>query len=59
MPYRSHDDLLSHALDEEQVTELLALRKKGTTQKELAKRFNVHINTIKNILNRARNKGLI
>jgi DNA-directed RNA polymerase specialized sigma24 family protein len=59
MPYRSHDYLLSHVLDEEQVEELLSMRKKGITYKEISKHFKVHINTVKNIIYRARNRGLI
>lgn len=60
MPYESRDDLLSHKLTQEEVEELVALRRKGTTLKQLAKQYGIHENTVRNIINRYKaTKGLL
>lgn len=53
MAYRQREELLSHVLDEEEVADLIRLRREGLTLEELAKRFDVHKNTVRNILRRA------
>lgn len=52
MPYESRNDLLSHKLTEQEVDELIRLRKQGVTLKTLAEQFDVHQNTVRNIINR-------
>lgn len=54
MPYEARDDLLSHKLTNEEVEELISLRRSGTTLKTLAKQYDVHENTVRNIINRYR-----
>jgi DNA invertase Pin-like site-specific DNA recombinase len=52
MAYERREDLLSAKLTEEQVEELLDMRKRGVPLKQVAKHFNVHYNTVINIMNR-------
>ncbi len=52
MAYRSRNDLHSHILTEEEVEELIGMWKSGATLKEMSKHFDVHYNTVGNIINR-------
>lgn len=55
MPYRQRDELLSHVLTEEEVEDLVSKRNAGWTLRMLAKEFDVHLNTVRNILRRVTN----
>lgn len=55
MPYRQRDELLSHVLTEEEVEELVQKRAAGWTLRMLAKEFDIHLNTVRNILRRVTN----
>lgn len=50
MAYRQRDELASHVLTEEEVAELVQLRKEGWTFEQLAVEFDIHKNTVRNIL---------
>jgi len=52
MAYRARDDLFSHILDDNQVDDLIRMWKAGNTIKELSRHFNVHENTVTNIISR-------
>lgn len=52
MAYRARDNLFSHILDEDQVAELIKMWKSGETVKNMAQHFDVHENTITNIISR-------
>lgn len=58
MGYRSREFLLSHTLTQEEVQELIILHKKGWTYKKLSSKFDIHRNTVANILNRAKERGV-
>lgn len=59
MAYRRREDKLSDILTPEQVKELINLYKQGQSVRAIAENFNVHRNTVTNVLNRARRKGLL
>jgi len=52
MAYRRKEEMLSDVLDDEQIEELLYMKKIGSTQQEMADHFGVHRNTVYNILKR-------
>jgi Mor family transcriptional regulator len=52
MAYRSRDDLYSHVLTNEQVEDMISKWRQGHTVKSLAQDYEVHENTITNIITR-------
>lgn len=52
MAYESRNDLLSHKLTQSEVSQLLQKRKQGVTLKALAEEFDIHRNTVINIVKR-------
>jgi len=52
MAYRSRNDLLSHILTDDEVDRLISLWKQGQTIKQISTTFNVHENTVSNIIGR-------
>jgi len=52
MSYRARDDLYSHILTKDEVKRLIRLWKSGWTLKDMASEFEVHPNTVSNIIDR-------
>ena len=52
MSYRARDDLYSHILTKDEVKRLIRLWKSGWTLKGMASEFEVHPNTVSNIIDR-------
>lgn len=52
MSYRARPEIFSLLLTEQEVRELIELRRMGVTLSQLANQFNVHENTVRNILRR-------
>ena len=52
MAYRARDNLFSHILTDEEVDELISMWKAGHTFRDMAKYFDIHYNTVGNVINR-------
>jgi len=52
MPYRARKNLYSHILTDEQVEELIIMWKNDTHIQDIADYFDIHYNTVLNIINR-------
>jgi len=58
MAYRKRNNLLSSILSSEEVNSMVIMHREGVTQQQIAKQFEVHRNTVRNIINRAKESGL-
>ena len=58
MPYKKREDLLSSVLTELEVTSLIHMHRGGVSVKHIADHFDIHRNTVRNIVNRAKQSGL-
>jgi transposase len=52
MAYRRMDNLYSDILTQAQVEQLIELRRRGVTLRQLAEQFDIHKNTVINIIKR-------
>lgn len=58
MAYRKREDQLSSILSESEVEQLIILYKEGVSQYQIATQFDIHRNTVRNIIMRAKQSGL-
>jgi transposase len=52
MAYRRREGVLSDVLSAAEITQLIAMHKQGISNKGIADHFDIHRNTVYNILNR-------
>jgi transposase len=52
MAYRRREGVLSDVLTQAEINELVSMHDQGFTQKAIAEHFEIHRNTVRNILKR-------
>jgi transposase len=58
MPYRRNPNLLSSILSDSEVKSMILMDQQGVTKKQIADQFEVHRNTVRNVIDRAKESGL-